>query len=486
MRFLLNLSFRYKVPLWGSLLIVGTAAIISSTLLYRAYGELKDDLLRDATVQGRTMAATLFSAVLQDQVWRAYEIIKAPFSRATSESATNAEFFAVLDPRGQVYVSSDPQRLPILTDISQLSPEFAELSKIVNAQGEDTQVLEPSDSDHLFVTTPIREESAYIGTLVQMYSKRLLRERFQHSAEQAALVTALVLVLLLPLGWYWGRRTAVPLLRLTERMEELGRRLPDQLEPELYDYKDELGRLYDAYNRALHELRAKAQIESQMVHSDRLAAIGRLTAGIAHEINNPLLGMLTALDTLRRHDELSPRVQKTLALIERGLMQIRDTVGALLVEAKVKSRDLAPQDAEDARTLIEPQLRECGVRLVWNNRLGASLPLPASSVRQVMINLLLNAVQASERGGEVLATIEASATELCLAVANGGQILTDAQTEHLFEPFANAGERGRGLGLWVCYQIVRQLGGSIAVESEIRDGSGRTIFTVRLPLALAL
>ena len=487
MRFLLNLSFRYKVPLWGSLLIVATATIISGTLLLRSYGELKSDLLRDATRQGRTMATTLFPAMLHDQVCRAYEIIKAPFGRESGDSPGQAESFVVLDQRGQVYVSTNPETLPMLADFGRFAPEFAALLETIAQPGSETRLLEPQGSDHLFVATPVREEHARLGTLVQIYSKKALHSRFQKSAGQAALIAVLVIVLLLPLGWYWGQRTAVPLVRLTERMEELGRRLPDDLAPELYDYQDELGRLYRAYNRTLHELREKAQIEGHMIHSERLAAIGRLTAGIAHEINNPLLGMLTALDTLRHHDELSPRTLKTLTLLERGLLQIKDTVGALLVEAKLKSRDFLPQDAEDVRTLIEPQARAQGVNLRWDSRLKAPLPLPSSSLRQVLINLLLNAIQASGPGGEVSVTITAVAigsvdTTLAMVVVNGGRILTEMQTAHLFEPFADAEERGRGLGLWVCYQIVSQLGGNIAVDSEMRDGLGRTSFKVTLPI----
>lgn len=482
MRFLFNLSFRYKVPLWGSLLIVATATIVSSTLLLRSYGELKSDLLRDAASQGRTMATTLFPAILHDQVWRAYEIIKAPFSRESGDSPGQAESFVVLDQRGQVYVSTNPETLPMLADFRRLSPEFATVADAIAQPGSETRVLEQDGSDHLFVATPIREEQAHLGTLVQIYSKKVLRSRFQKSAGQAALIAILVIVLLLPIGWYWGQRTAVPLVRLTERMEELGRRLPDNLAPELYDYQDELGRLYHAYNHTLQALREKAQIESQMIHSERLAAIGRLTAGIAHEINNPLLGMLTALNTLRHHGELNPRTLKTLTLLERGLMQIKDTVGALLVEAKVKSRDLLPQDAEDVRTLIEPQAREQGVSLRWDSQLKAPLSLPSSAVRQVLINLLLNAVQASAPGGEVSVAITTVDTTLSMVVVNGGRVLTEAQTDHLFEPFVTGDERGRGLGLWVCYQIVRQLGGNIEVESEMRDGVNRTSFKVTLPI----
>jgi signal transduction histidine kinase len=114
--------------------------------------------------------------------------------------------------------------------------------------------------------------------------------------------------------------------------------------------------------------------------------------------------------------------------------------------------------------------------------LTAPLSLPSSAVRQVLINLLLNAVRASEPGGEVSVAIVPGDAILSIVVVNGGRILTDRQSAHLFEPFANAEEPGRGLGLWVCYQIVKQLGGNIAVESALRDGLGRTSFKVTLPL----
>src|SRR3990167_5185425 len=81
MRSLLNLSFRYKVPLWGSALIVATAVIMSTTLLFRAYADLRQDLLRNATSQGQTLAVTLFHTMRQDDVWHTFEAIDAPFRR---------------------------------------------------------------------------------------------------------------------------------------------------------------------------------------------------------------------------------------------------------------------------------------------------------------------------------------------------------------------------------------------------------------------
>ncbi len=481
MRVLFDLSFRYKIPLWGSLLIVGTAAIISGTMLLRSYDELKRDVLRNAASQGRTLANTLSPAVLHDQVWRAYEILMSPLSAGAPGTPGQPESLLVLYPEQQVYVSTLPRTLPMLADFRQLSPEFAEVAKSIAHQGNDTGVFEPQGSGYLFVATPIVQDDARLGTLVQIYSKKGLRSRFLESAGQAALVTGIVLIVLLPISWYWGQRTANPLVRITEQMEELGQRLPDNLSPGLYDYRDELGRLYQAYNRTLRQLREKALIEQEMIHSERLAAIGRLAAGIAHEINNPLLGMLTALNTLRRHGETNTRTLKTLTLLERGLTQIKETVGALLVEAKVKNRDLSPEDMDDIRTLIEPQARKRSVTVHWSNDVKTPLGLSSTSVRQLLINLLLNAVQASDEGGEVNVTIAMAGENLRIQVVNSGRVLTEAQTAHMFEPFVTASEPGRGLGLWVCYQITRQLGGSIDVESGMQDGRGLTRFNVVLP-----
>ncbi|MCX7171005.1 MAG: HAMP domain-containing sensor histidine kinase, partial [Proteobacteria bacterium] len=317
---------------------------------------------------------------------------------------------------------------------------------------------------------------------IQIYSKQMLLPRFLESARQAALMACLVLAVLLPINWYWGQRTAIPLVRLTERMEELGQRLPDNLSSEIYDYQDELGRLFKAYNRTLQQLREKALIEREVIHSERLVAIGQLAAGIAHEINNPLLGMLTSINTLRHHGDPDARTIKTLTLLERGLTQIKETVGALLVDAKLNSRDFAPQDVDDVRTLIAPQAHKKGVAIEWDTELAAPLPLPSTLVRQVLINLILNALQATEEDGTVAVTIAVTGQQVTFEIINSGRTLSETQKEHLFEPFVYAGETGRGLGLWVCYQIVRQLGGNIAVESGLSEGRGLTRFKVFLPL----
>jgi signal transduction histidine kinase len=188
--------------------------------------------------------------------------------------------------------------------------------------------------------------------------------------------------------------------------------------------------------------------------------------------------MLTAIDTLRHHGDISPLAVKTLGLVERGLNQIRDIVGALLVQAKVRGRNMAAQDVEDVYTLIKPQARRKRLRIEWNNRLPMEIPLPATLIRQVLINLLLNAVQAAAEEGEIVMDIQVVDGELQLTVANNGRTLSTEECAHIFEPFSPLSHEGHGLGLWVTYQIVLQLHGEIGVASK----DGRTVFSVAMPM----
>ena len=107
------------------------------------------------------------------------------------------------------------------------------------------------------------------------------------------------------------------------------------------------------------------------------------------------------------------------------------------------------------------------------------LPLPSTEVRQILLNLLLNAVEAVDERGRVVSAITPSETELEVRIENDGVGLNDNQLQHLFEPFAESRHKGKGLGLWMTYQLATQLRGRIEAQSK----PGQTVFTVRLPIA---
>lgn len=474
-----NLSFRYKIPLRGSILIICTALVVTASLMFRAYKDIKQDLLLNASSMGRVLAHTLTPAILHDDVWRTYEIINSPFQVSAQANANQADDIMVLDAKQQIYVSTQPKQYPMLSDPARVNPDHVFLQQAIaeNCSGEPT-VVEPVGSGKFYMITPIVSDGVSLGTLVMGYSHSMFLPRFYDIARSAIAMTLLALGALLPMSWYWGWRMAAPLTQLASYMDKVGPTLPDDRELQLYESRDEIGQVGVAFKRMLGELKEKESLERQIFFSERLAAVGRLAAGIAHEINNPLGGMLNAISTFRKHQNNDPQTLKTIALLERGLLQIKDTIAALLVEAKFQSHPLTVQDIEDTRILVLPDSHQKTVELTWENDVLETLPLPSTLVRQILINLLLNALQATESGGHFRSHIYRDSSTLTMSVENDGKHITSDQLDYLFEPFVTGQEGGHGLGLWVTYQIVQQLKGEITVKSQ----PDKTCFVVTLPI----
>ncbi len=483
MRWLSNLSLRHKIPLLTSLLISLSICIVAAALMARSYEVMKSAMVISADNLGHTLANTVAPALLHDDVWRAFEIVRSPIRGISAKTPVEVDAVVVLALDNKVFVSSNPETLPMLSDAATLGADWQKLIARFSAPHSTKWplVLEPKDSKYRYVVLPITDNDAKLGHLVLRYARSVFHPWFIDTIWQSLGAGLLVLAVLIPFNWYWGSRMAAPLVDLSRRMGMMLETVPQLLPPDLYPYHDELGQLFRAYDRMVLALREKTSLESEMVKSERLAAIGQLTAGIAHEINNPLAGLITAIDTLKLRGDLAPRALRQLDLIDRGLLQIRDIVAALLVQTQVQARPLNQHDLQDVRTLIHPQVSKRHIQLDWSAAVPAELPVPASLVRQILINLLLNAVQAATEGGNVslwLGRKEDSESCLTIIVRNDGTLLGDEQLAHLFEPFATSHFDGHGLGLWVTYQIVSQLEGHISA----RNIENQVEFVVTLPL----
>ena len=474
-----DVSFRYKIPLRATVLVFVTASVLTASLLLREYSDVRRELLDSAARWSDVLSQTLVAPMRHDDVWRAFEIIRAATS---APSGDDANVITLIDTRRRIYVSTDSERYPMLTPLHERGPAARELASLIDGSGEAASRAVEID-DRLYVITPIDADGVRLGHMILEHTSAFMQLRFSGMWLSATLVTLLVIAVILPISWYWGHRMAAPLVRLAECIGKVGSTIPDAHACDLYRSKDEIGQVGEALTRMLVELREKQALEREIVFSERLAAIGRLTGGIAHEINNPLGGMLNAINTYRRHGASDPDLAaRTLSLLERGLLQIRDTVSALLVEAKAPSHPLGPHDIEDVHILLQPQAAKKAVQLHWTCQLPEEVALPATLVRQVLINLVLNALHAVEPGGAVGCDIALTAEGLTMVVRNDGQHIEEARLPYLFEPFVGDTNGGRGLGLWITYQIVSELGGHISVQSE----PGLTVFAVDLPLHVAL
>ena len=474
-----NVSYRLKIPLSLSAIIVITALVVAVPLITTANRAAKRDFIDNALSLGRTLARTLQPSLLHDEMWQAYDVLRIPFE-ADAADAAGQRTAIVVDTRGMVYVSTDPRRFPATEPLAGRGPVYARLvDEIKRSNDPGPIVLEDLDPAVFFMIVPVvGDDQTRLGVLVLEFSRAIFTPRILQTVRSAAIATVLVLALLLPLGWLWGRRMVAPLLGLSHAMAQVVRQPVSSIEFRPGEGKDEIATLGRRFAAMLAELKQKALLEREVLASERLAAVGRLTAGIAHEINNPLGGMLNAISTYRRHGSGDSVTEKTISLLERGLKQVKDTVAALLVEARLESHALTAQDIDDVRTLIAAEVERSAIGLTWQNQLDEPIALPSTEVRQILLNLLLNAIEAAGDRGQVRCLARPDDIALNLTIENDGQCLTPQQLEHLFEPFSQSSKQGRGLGLWMSYQLVQQLRGRIDAFSE----QGATRFSVTLPI----
>ncbi|MHB1358718.1 MAG: sensor histidine kinase [Rhodocyclaceae bacterium] len=473
-----GLSLRYKLPIWGAILITVTTIMISLAQTSSVYSRGRENIAANALIVARSVEATLLPALANDDVWQAYQslawliAIPQPAHMATIHPSK----LLVVDANQRVVVSTRPKQFPMFTALKDINPEYARVAAALPEKSLPTlQEIDLPDTEHLYFARRLDPDGA---TLIISYPRQLMTARFSAIVGRGVFTGLLTLALLLPVSWYWGRKISLPLVDMANRIRSLTGVPAPKSNSASRSRQDELAQLDDAYLWMLQELEGKQLLQDRVVRSERLAAVGQLTAGVAHEINNPLSGMLTAIDTLKEYGQGDFRTMKTIGLVERGLVQIKEIVGALLVQANAQGRPLGRDDIEDIRVLIKLQADKKHIHFAVTNEMPASVPIPATAARQIMINLLLNALQAAPERGSVTLRVLATDTTLEMLVCNNGEPISPDRLQGIFEPFFSKSRTGLGLGLWVTYQVVSQLQGRIQVERQAE----LTCFSVNLPL----
>src|SRR2546427_8705661 len=229
------------------------------------------------------------------------------------------------------------------------------------------------------------------------------------------------------------------------------------------------------------------KLERQIRNSEKLASIGKLAAGVAHEINNPLGGILNWPCNLRKPTLTPTRHEDYIASMEDGLRRVQKIVRQLLDFSQQHDPQLSPTDinavVEQVLVLTNHAFVENQIKL--DKQLHPDLPpLPVDRhmIEQVLMNLILNAVQAIKGGGLITIRTRVAAGVLAVDVEDTGCGIPAHVLPHIFDPFfttKGTGE-GTGLGLSVSLGIVERHGGQILVESQVGRG---TVFTVCLPFA---
>jgi nitrogen-specific signal transduction histidine kinase/CheY-like chemotaxis protein len=241
------------------------------------------------------------------------------------------------------------------------------------------------------------------------------------------------------------------------------------------------------------DLGERRELQAQLVQADRLAAVGTLAAGVAHEINNPLAYVLLNLEYMLRElpklagdAERLPRLVERLAEARHGAERVSSIVRDLRAFSREDRDERAPVDLRlvltSAAKVAEPEIRARG-RLLEKYEHVPPIHANGARLEQVFLNLLINAAQAlpPSGGGEVRASLYRRGTRVVVEIADTGAGIPAELLDRVFDPFFSTKPigAGTGLGLPICHSIVTSLGGEISVQSEVGKGS---TFHVSLPL----
>ncbi len=346
------------------------------------------------------------------------------------------------------------------------------------AQGDDALLLKSEahrismdlEEDILLLSAAVRER---VGLISETLRLQLLAAAFGVAA------------LFVMLGWYITKHVLRPLKVVERTTRQIGE---GNFTPvPLRGTRDEIRDLQEAFNTMVCELKKR---QEQLVQSQKLSSIGTLSAGIAHQVNNPLNNISLSAQMMRQYDRdpSSPAFQKALANIEKETERARDIVRGLLDFAR--QAEFSPRRIR-LKTVVDNAVRFASTQLPPGVTVRADVPggcvlyLDPQRMSEALLNIIINGIQAVGDGpGEVVISLAGESPEgmVTLVVADTGSGIEAADLPHIFDPFFTRKEvgKGTGLGLSIGYGIIEECNGRVRVESE--PGKGARFF-IDLPLA---
>jgi signal transduction histidine kinase len=271
----------------------------------------------------------------------------------------------------------------------------------------------------------------------------------------------------------------IPPKYLSHRDIQLVSAVADQLSVAL-----QKANLYETLQASLQQEKA---IRNQLMQNERLAVMGRLLATVSHELNNPLQAIQNALFLLKEETDFSPQAQQDLEIVLAESERMANMIERLRATYRpIQAEDFIPTDVnkiiEDVYALISTHLRHNQIVFEFCPDPEISvIPLLADQIRQVVLNLLMNAVESMTTGGKltVVTTLLPASDEILIAISDTGRGIPPDLLPNIFEAFVTNKERGTGLGLTISYDIVMKHHGRVIAEN---NPDGGALFKVWLPI----
>jgi signal transduction histidine kinase len=327
----------------------------------------------------------------------------------------------------------------------------------------------------------------------------------------------LTLLIIVPIYILTISRVVAPLNELSKASRAVAEGKLDQYVP--VRTRDEVGQLSESFNRMIDDLKQYrqdierwnqtledrvtkrtmqlAEAQAKLIHSEKLAAVGELAAGIAHELNNPLAGIYAFLQVFverirsrglkQLSEEEASSFQENLVHVEREIQRCKSIIGSLLTFARVSDKDFMPLNLnkviQDTLAFTQSNLTKSGITVETDFNEDIPVVLGDSNeLQQVFLNIIVNARKAMPDGGKLVIVTgsDNDGNSVFVSYSDTGEGIEEEMIEKIFDPFFTTRKpgEGTGLGLSISYSIIKEHNGEIFVESKRGKG---TTFTLVLP-----
>ncbi|KPL17838.1 MAG: hypothetical protein AMJ92_10765 [candidate division Zixibacteria bacterium SM23_81] len=426
------------------------------------------------------------------------------------------EAIRIYDKDGEIIFTTNPEerlnKVSIISEACQVCHRYPEPLKAL-ATEERHRIIKSSNGHRILaLINPIENEMAchgsgchlhpdqkfILGVLDVQMSLATVDADIARSRHQTILASViLVLSVLSVTGFLIYTLIRAPVRKLTAGTRAIAQGNLDYKIP--LQRKDEIGELSNSFNTMTSELkRAREELEriqAHLIHMEKMASLGKLSASVAHELNNPLSGILTYARLLQKKlnsgnltpDRLSS-IQRDLSIVGDETMRCGNIVKNLLLFSKKEIGEFASVDLhgilDRCTQLVEHHLKLNNVELVKDYQQGkAEVICDKDQIQQCFLAVLDNAVEAMPEGGTltIQTTADQDRRKIKVEIHDTGSGISDADLPHIFEPFYTTKKEGKGvgLGLSVCYGIIERHNGEIAVKTRVGQGSN---FIIELPL----
>jgi signal transduction histidine kinase len=469
-----GLGLQYKF------ILITTLAIISimSILGYWAVRRERNILYAEVERQGRLLGDTLAIPIINDLIYERLGLVEEGglldnyILEIFSRQDVDLLYIAILDEEGRVISHNN---------ITEYGKVYSDPLTQRAVQAEETVIQQYSGAEHnvLDFGVPLLISKKRWGTLKFGISLEKVEHEAFATIKRIIVFTIVLLVAGFAIILLLSKRFISPITQLASTMEQTrGDYLDVRVDVKGSDELAVLGKRFNSMieriKQANEELR---KTHEKLIQSEKLASVGILAAGVAHEINNPLGGLFNCLEMLKRNPDNTELRERYLELIREGLERIESTVSKLLWMSK--KHEHAPvlvnirNAVESVYSFVEYKIKKGKIMFVNEVPVDLHLVIDVHDVQQMLINLFINAIHAMRDGGRLSVRGYKEGSSVKIEVKDTGHGIAQENIGRIFDPFftTNATGEGTGLGLWLTYEIVRNYNGEIAVESEAGKGS---------------